>query len=43
MIFASHGVRSMSHIAWQAAVNTSVVFESRRIVWMWSESAPLVL
>src|SRR5579884_2192737 len=36
VIFASHGVRSMSHMAWQAAVNTSSRFESRRICWQWS-------
>ena len=35
----SHAVMSMSHIAWQAAVNTSSRLESRRIDWMCPISA----
>ena len=30
---------SMSHIAWQAAVKTSIRFESRRICWIVSIAA----
>ena len=41
VIFGSHGVRSMSFIAWQAAVKTSVVFESVRICWMKSTAPAL--
>ena len=39
MIFGSQPVRSMSHIAWQAAVKTSTRFESRRICWIVSIAA----
>ena len=39
MIFGSQPVMSMSHIAWQAAVNTSIRFESRRICWIESIAA----
>ena len=39
MILGSQPRMSMSHIAWQAAVKTSTLFESRRISWIRSASA----